>query len=181
MDSLKGQVLVAEPTLPAPNFSRSVLLVAHHDADGALGLVLNRPSETAVAEAAPELVPLCGERALVHEGGPVAPRGVIVLAEFEQPEAAGLLIASDLGLGGPDSDLESLAGEVRRARVFAGHSGWAPAQLDQELESGGWIVAPLARDDVFAAVTADLWRTVLARKGGRYALAARMPTDPSLN
>ncbi len=181
MDSLKGQVLVAEPTLPDPNFSRSVLLVAHHDSDGALGLVLNRPSETSVAEAAPELAPLCGERALVHEGGPVAPRGVIVLAEFEQPETAGLLIAGDLGLVGPDSDLESLAGEVRRARVFAGHSGWAPGQLDQELESGGWIVAPLARDDVFAAVTADLWRTVLARKGGRYALAARMPTDPSLN
>ncbi len=181
MDSLKGQVLVAEPTLPDPNFSRSVVLIAHHDADGALGLVLNRPSETVVAEAAPELARLCGERALVHEGGPVAPRGVIVLAEFEQPEAAGLLVAGDLGLVGPDSDLESLAGEVRRARVFAGHSGWAPGQLDQELEAEGWIVAPLARDDVFAAVTADLWRTVLARKGGRYALAARMPTDPSLN
>ena len=181
MDSLKGQVLVAEPTLPDPNFSRSVIIVAHHDADGALGLVLNRPSETAVAEAAPELTQLCGERALVHQGGPVAPQGVIVLAEFEHPETAGLLVTGDLGLVGPDSDLESLAGEVRRARVFAGHSGWAPGQLDQELEAGGWIAAPLARDDVFAAVTADLWRTVLARKGGRYALAARMPTDPSLN
>jgi len=181
MDSLKGQVLVAEPTLPDPNFSRSVILVAHHDADGALGLVLNRPSETAVAEAAPELAQLCGERALVHQGGPVAPQGVIVLAEFEQPETAGLLVTGDLGLVGPDSDPESLVGEVRRARVFAGHSGWAPGQLDQELEAGGWIAAPLARDDVFAAVTADLWRTVLARKGGRYALAARMPTDPSLN
>lgn len=174
-------MLVAEPTLPDPNFSRSVVLVAHHDSDGALGLVLNRPSETAVADAVPELAQLCGERALVHEGGPVAPRGVIVLAEFEQPEAAGLLVAGDLGLVGPDADLESLAGEVRRARVFAGHSGWAPGQLDQELEAEGWIVAPLARDDIFATVTADLWRTVLARKGGRYALAARMPTDPSLN
>ncbi len=181
MDSLQGQVLVAQPTLPDPNFSRSVVLIAHHDADGALGLVLNRPSETMVAEAAHDLAPLCGEGALVHYGGPVARQGVIVLAEFEQPEAAGLIISGDLGLVGPDTDLESLAGEVRRARVFAGHSGWAPGQLDQELEAEGWIVAPLARDDVFTAVTAELWRTVLARKGGRYALAARMPTDPSLN
>ena len=181
MDSLQGQVLVAQPTLPDPNFSRSVVLVAHHDADGAIGLVLNRPSETTVAEAAPELAPLCGEGALVHYGGPVAGKGVIVLAEFDQPEAAGLIVAGDLGLVGPDTDLDSLAGEVRRARVFAGHSGWAPGQLDQELEAEGWIVAPLARDDVFTAVSGDLWRTVLARKGGRYALAARMPTDPSLN
>jgi putative transcriptional regulator len=181
MDSLKGQILVAQPTLPDPNFSRSVVLVAHHDAEGALGLVLNRPSETTVAEAAPELSPLCGEGALVHYGGPVARQGVVVLAEFEQPQAAGLLVAGDLGLVGPDSDLESLPGQVRRARVFAGHSGWGPGQLDHELEAEGWIVAPLARDDVFAAATAGLWRTVLARKGGRYALAARMPTDPSLN
>ena len=107
-------MLVAEPTLPDPNFSRSVVLVAHHDADGALGLVLNRPSETAVAEAAPELAGLCGERAVVHEGGPVAPRGLIVLAEFEQPEAAGLLVAGEL-----DEALRELAGAREHREVPA--------------------------------------------------------------
>jgi putative transcriptional regulator len=71
---------------------------------------------------------------------------------------------------------------VRRARAFAGHAGWGPGQLDAELEEeGGWIVAPFEREDAFGTGAADLWPEALRRLGGRFALLARMPADPSVN
>jgi putative transcriptional regulator len=69
----------------------------------------------------------------------------------------------------------------RRARVFAGHSGWGPGQLEAEMEREDWIVAPLRREDVFTEEPGALWSRVLQRKGGEFALMARMPYDPSVN
>jgi putative transcriptional regulator len=70
---------------------------------------------------------------------------------------------------------------VRAARAFAGHAGWGPGQLDSELERGDWILEPAQRQDAFAPEPLELWTVVLTRKGGSYALIARMPADPSLN
>ena len=76
---------------------------------------------------------------------------------------------------------ETLAGALRRRRVFAGHAGWGPGQLEDELAEEAWIVEPPRRDEIFTAEPADLWAAVLRRKGRRYALLATMPPDPSLN
>ena len=65
--------------------------------------------------------------------------------------------------------------------MFAGHAGWAPGQLEAELEGEGWIVEPPAPEEILTADPDRLWSTVLTRKGGGYALMARMPLDPSLN
>ncbi|HEV2074874.1 MAG TPA: YqgE/AlgH family protein [Thermoleophilaceae bacterium] len=180
MDSLRGQLLVAAPNLVDPNFRRTVVLIAEHDEEGALGLVLNRRLELAVADVVPELDPLA-PNGRVHAGGPVRPSGALILAEFEEPGAAGLLVVGSVGLPAADMEVDDLVGAASRARVFAGHGGWGPGQLDTELEADGWIVLPAEPDDVFTADSEGLWATVLERQGGEYALLARMPADPRMN
>jgi putative transcriptional regulator len=181
-DSLRGKLLLASPTLLDPNFVRSVVLIADHGDEGAMGLVLNRPAASTVSDAVPDLAWLAGDEEQVYVGGPVAETAVIVLAEFDRPELAGALVDDDLGFIGTDADdPEALDGAVRRARVFAGHAGWGPGQLEGELEEEAWIVEPPQREEIFTVDPQGLWAAVLRRKGRRYALLSTMPLDPSLN
>jgi putative transcriptional regulator len=181
MDSLRGQLIVASPALIDPNFSRTVVLIAEHGDDGAMGVVLNRVSELEVADAAPALAELVEPGERVHAGGPVQPSAVVIVAEFDDPEQAAALIVDRIGFVAAESDFETLPADVGRVRVFAGMAGWGPGQLEAELERDDWIVEPAAPEDVFAPDPDALWSTVLERKGGQYALVARMPPDPSLN
>ena len=182
MESLRGQLLIASPKIVDPNFRRVVVYMAEHTEEGAMGLVLNRPAETTVSEAVPDLAWLTPDDANVFVGGPVAETAVIVLAEFDRPELAGALVDDDLGFIGADADEpEQLDGAVRRARIFAGHAGWGPGQLEDELAEDAWIVEPPRREEVFTDDPDDLWASVLRRKGRRYALLSTMPPDPSLN
>lgn len=181
MDSLRGKLLIASPTLGDGNFSRTVVLIAAHDHNGALGLVLNRPSEFVVGDAVDRLASVCGEFERVYFGGPVDPSSVILLAEFDDATLAAVLIEGDLGLPSVDTSAEALRRGVRRARCFAGHSGWGPGQLDAELADEAWIVEQLEAEDPWIEAGPELWSGVLERKGGEYALVARMPIDPSVN
>jgi putative transcriptional regulator len=181
-ESLKGQLLIASPSIHDPNFRRTVVYMTEHGDDGAMGLVLNRAAETTVGEAVPDLAWLAEDDAVVHVGGPVAPQSVVVLAEFEEPELSALLIDADLGFVPAEvDDVSALADALRRRRVFAGHAGWGPGQLEAEVQEESWIVEPATRDDVFTAVPEELWSVVLRRKGREYALLSTMPMDPSLN
>jgi putative transcriptional regulator len=181
VDSIRGQLLIAGPTLGDPNFWRTVVLIVEHNEEGALGLVLNRPSETTVGEAVPQLAELVDPDDDVLVGGPVQPSGVIVLAEFEDPSDAALIAFEDIGIVGTASEVIETQAGVRAARAFAGHAGWGPGQLEDELERGDWIVEPALRSDAFTGEPLELWANVLTRKGGSYALIARMPADPSQN
>lgn len=181
MDSLQGKLLIAAPTLLDPNFKRTVILIAAHSDEGALGLVLNRPLDTPLADIAPVLEQLAEPGAVLHQGGPVAPESAVLLAEFADPSLAALLIFGDIGLPSASCELTDLESGVRRARVFAGHSGWGPGQLDEELEQEAWFVGQLAPDELWLADSSSLWANALIRKGGAYALLARMPEDPSVN
>jgi putative transcriptional regulator len=181
MDSARGQLLIAGPSLLDPNFWRTVVLVVEHTDEGALGLVLNRPSETSVGEAVPQLEELLDPGEALFVGGPVQPSAVIVLAEFEDPGDAALIAFDDVGVLGTSSSPEELTVGVRSGRAFVGHAGWGPGQLDSEVERGDWIVEPAALEDAFSAEPRELWPEVLTRKGGSYALIARMPADPSMN
>ena len=173
-DSTRGQLLIAAPSL-FDYFRRTVILVLEHTEEGAMGVVLNRASETRVSEAVPALAELPGGDELVRLGGPVSPQSVVALGDFERPEEAGTQVIGTLGTLDPEADNESL----RRLRVYAGYAGWAAGQLDGELEAEAWIVTDAAVDDPFA--DGDLWAEALARKGGKYRLLATMPSDPSLN
>ena len=181
VESLKGKLLLASPALEDPNFLRTVVLIAEHTDEGAMGLVLNRPADVTVGDSAPELEELVDAREPLYVGGPVQPTAVIVLAAFTDPGAAGLLISDDVGFLSAQIDLADSAAVTHRARVFAGHAGWGPGQLEGELEEEAWIVEPPTREEIFTAEPDDLWAAVLRRKGHRYALLATMPPDPSLN
>jgi putative transcriptional regulator len=180
MDSARGQLLIAGPSLVDPNFRRTVVLMIEHSDEGALGLVLNRSSESTVGEVAPELEPVVDPDSAIFMGGPVEPSAVMVLARFENPEDSALVSFDDVGVLRAESSLDEPPG-LLTSRAFAGHSGWGPGQLDAELEQGDWILEPAIADDAFCANPEALWSAVLARKGGSYALVARMPADPSLN
>ena len=170
MDSARGQLLIAGPALVDPNFWRTVVLVVQHNDEGALGLVLNRPADTTIGESVPVLDELVDSDEPLFIGGPVQPSSVMVLAEFE-----------DVGVLGTAATLDRPIPGVRSARAFAGHAGWGPQQLDGEIERGDWILESATLADAFSAEPRGLWSEVLTRKGGSYALIARMPPDPSMN
>jgi putative transcriptional regulator len=155
-----------------------VVLVSEHNDEGAMGVILNRPSGMTVADAAPELESIVGAETAIFAGGPVQPTAGLVLAEVEHAEDpifAEVVLLPDL------DELTSAAEEADRLRVFAGYAGWGPGQLDEELDRDDWIVEPARPEDVFGTDPEALWVQVLTRKGGQYALVARMPEDPSLN
>lgn len=172
---------MAGPALLDPNFWRTVVLVVEHTEEGALGLVLNRPSETSVGEAVPQLSEMLDPGDRLFIGGPVQPSAVIVLAQFEDPTDAALLAFDDVGVLGTGPSSEEVSVGVRAGRAFLGHAGWGPGQLDGELERGDWILDRARFGDAFALEAKGLWPEVLTRKGGSYALVARMPADPSMN
>jgi putative transcriptional regulator len=179
VDSLQGQLLISSPLLHDPNFRRTVVLMTHHDEEGAMGLVLSRPSEIRVSDAVPELADLPGADDLVYVGGPVQPEAVVVLLEHADEPLETASIVGNVAFMPAGADLDEL--DAVRSRVFAGYSGWGPGQLEDELEESSWIVVPAQPDDAFATDPDELWRTVLHRKGGKFALIATMPYDPKLN
>jgi len=182
MESLRGKLLLAGPTLKDPNFDRTVVLITEHTEEGAMGLVLNRPADAAVDEAVPDLAWVTEGDDQVFVGGPVAPTGVIVLAEWVDPAQAVVLVEPDLGfVPGDIEDTDALAGAISRARVFAGHAGWGPGQLEAELAEEAWIVEAPLREEIFSAEPESLWPAVLRRMGREFALLSTMPPDPSLN
>jgi putative transcriptional regulator len=158
-----------------------VVLVGEHGEEGAMGLVLNRPSDVTVGEAVPPLAGVAGADDRVHVGGPVQPEAVLVLAEFLDPEAAATIVVGDVGFASSEGELGEVAGTTRRARVFAGYSGWGPGQLEAELEEESWLVEPAEGIDLFPEARDDLFGAVLRRKGGTYRVLALMPEDPSTN
>jgi putative transcriptional regulator len=172
--SLRGQLLIAAPSL-FDYFRRSVILVLEHNEEGAMGVVLNRPSETTVGDAVSALADLADDDEFVRVGGPVSPEAVVALGDFEDPGEAGSSVVGSLGLLDPEAPDPSL----RRLRVYAGYAGWGPGQLDGEIDEGAWIVDDANPEDPFQ--DGDLWADALQRKGGAYSLLATMPADPSLN
>ena len=180
-ESLRGKLLVASPVLVDPNFARTVVLITEHSEDGAMGIVLNRPSDTLVADVVPQLSGVAGSEAPVYVGGPVQPNALVVLAEFSDLDAAAWIIVADVGFASAEVELGELASAVRRARVYAGYSGWGAGQLEGEMDVDSWIVEPPLPAELFPDDPETLWSDVLARKGGQYSLIARMPEDPSVN
>jgi len=120
--SLAGQLLVASPSLADPNFRRTVVLIGVHNEDGAMGVILNRPSETMVAEAVPQLEAVVDSQEPVYVGGPVQPSSVVLLAEFLDPTPAALLVLGRIGFPAGATDVDGLAESTDRRRVYAGYA-----------------------------------------------------------
>lgn len=180
----KGRLLVASPSLTDPSFRRSVVLVLEHSDDGALGVILNRPTEILTREALPDRLsdPLPDD-AVVHEGGPCEPQSVLLLGEFVEGAGSvgGTPVVGALRVVEPDADLRPIGGAVVGLRAFGGYAGWGGGQLEDEIDEDAWIDAECDPGDVFCDDPESLWADVLERKGGNYRLVARMPLDPSMN
>jgi putative transcriptional regulator len=174
-ETLRGRLLVAAPILHDPNFHRTVVFVAEHGEEGAMGLVLNRPTDTSVGDALPDLAPLTGGEEPVFVGGPVAVESVLAVAELDDPDDASELLFGAIGfVQEPDVP-------VQRGRIFVGYAGWTAGQLEAELEEESWGGVPPEPHDLFSDDPDGLWSAVLRRQGGPYALLSLMPVDPSLN
>lgn len=179
-----GKVLVATPVLTEPNFHRTVILLLDHGDDGAVGLVLNRPSTLRLAEAMPGWEHLAASPPVLFAGGPVDPQAVIALGRARagtMPAPDWVPIVDRLRVvdlsAGPD-----VAGElIEAARVFVGYAGWAPGQLEDEVAAEAWFVADARDLDALVEDPAVLWSDVLRRQRGDLALFATFPEDPSLN
>ncbi len=183
MSATTGRLLVAEPLLGDPNFDRTVVLVIEHTEEGALGLVLNRPTDLLVAEALPAWRHLTSDPPVLHVGGPVEERSGWCLARAVDPEGMeGFVpVFEDLGLLDLSLDPDDLGDAVTDLRLYAGYSGWGPGQLDHELAAEAWFVVAAEVDDPFLADGGELWSRILARQGGPLARLALFPRDPSLN
>jgi putative transcriptional regulator len=185
MMQLKGRLLVATPNLGDPNFERTVVLVLEHGDEGALGVVLNRPSELDVAEPLPEWAGAAAHPPVVFIGGPVAPSAAVCLARLGRDGGAEgwqpLLDGTPVGTMDLDSDPDEAIPRLEEIRVFAGYAGWGPGQLEGEIADGGWFVVDADPDDPLSPAPQNLWAAVLRRQKGALALFAAYPPDPTLN
>lgn len=181
---LTGRLLVAAPMLTDPHFARAVVLLLDHDADGTLGVIVNRPSELDVGEVLPAWRPVVTGPPVVFQGGPVALDAALGLAAVAA-SGEGLLgwreVGPGFGLLDLDAPPELLGPGLRSLRIFAGYAGWAPGQLEAEVAQGAWYVVESAPGDPFSAEPEALWRAVLRRQRGALAFAATYPEDPSMN
>jgi putative transcriptional regulator len=178
-----GQLIVANPVLPDPNFDRTVVLVLAHEDKGALGLVLNRPSEMDVDAPLPRWERLAAEPPVVFVGGPVAPGAAICLATVPSgdPIPGWTPVTGRLGTLDLEQDPDLLGETVSQIRIFAGYAGWAPGQLEAEIRSGAWFVVDAEPGDAMAIDPAQLWKRVLRRQGPDLAVVAAFPPDPTRN
>ncbi len=184
MESLTGRLLVATPQLKDPNFERTVVLLVAHEEGGALGVVLNRATEVAVADVLSGWGPLASEPSVVFEGGPVQPEAAICLARTRVgvTRLSGFnRVSGAVGTVDLSSDSSRIAPAVVAVRVFAGYAAWAPGQLEGEIEGGSWFVFDALPGDAFVNRPDDLWPLVLRRQGGLMAAVATYPADPTLN
>ena len=181
-ESLRGRLLVATPPLVDPNFDRSVVLLLEHGEEGALGIILNRPTEASLSSVLPEWHPHASAPGVVFSGGPVATEAVIALARGGHDDATGWVsVLGEIGtvdVGGDPVDLEF---SLYALRIFVGYAGWSPGQLEAEIDQDAWFVVTTGPDDPFAADPEHLWRDVLRRQRGKVAMFANHPEDPTVN
>lgn len=181
----KGRLLVATPPLEDPNFDRTVIFVLEHHDEGAIGVVLNRPTVESLDEPLDRWIDLQSVPSSVFGGGPVETSALIALASAKKPldeetehlsPIAGDIVSADL-----TADPAIVAADVDGVRIFRGYAGWGAGQLDDEITAGAWLVLDAEPGDVFSDDPESLWHHVLRRQPGRLSWLALAPDDLSLN
>ncbi|MGL5909312.1 MAG: YqgE/AlgH family protein [Phycicoccus sp.] len=179
-----GRLLVATPQIEEGVFRRSVVLVLHHDGDGAQGVVLNRPIDATVDAVLPGWEEHASRPAKVFQGGPVQLDSALGLVAVpgDSPEPRGVKrLFGSVALVDLDTPPLLVADELSGLRIFAGYAGWSAGQLDAEITTGSWYVVDVESGDAFTDEPDDLWRHVLTRQPTPLRWVAWYPSDPSLN
>ena len=184
VDVRAGMLLVASPELLDPNFTDTVVLVLDADADGAMGVVINRPSPVPVVSVLDGWDDIVAEPEVLFRGGPVSPDGALAVALLRERHAVppGLRPVTDrLAIVDLQGEAEDIDGAVEGVRIFAGYAGWGSGQLEAEIEGGDWYAVPSLPPDPFQPDPSDLWREVMRRQPGELAWHVNRPVDPELN
>jgi putative transcriptional regulator len=177
-----GRLLVSTPLLTDPNFTRTVIYLLEHDGGGTVGVVINRPSRTPVGQVLPNWHDAISEPPVVFAGGPVQPDGALCLGRLRGPgRPAARQIVEQVATIDLDGEVTEAAAATSRLRVFAGHAGWAPGQLERELAERAWWVLPGSPDDLFDESPRALWARVLRRQGSPLNIFSTYSADPLLN
>lgn len=176
--SLRGRLLVATPSLADPNFSHSVVYLLDHSDEGAVGIVVNRPSDVEVADALPRWEPVTSRPRVMFVGGPVQPEAVVGLGRGQAENELLQEVSDGVGVVDLRADPLLLIGDLDKFRLFVGYAGWGQGQLEVEVEEGGWFVVDADPEDVFAEDADELWVRVLSRQGGIWRTISQ---HPSLN
>ncbi len=180
----KGIFLVAAPALRDPNFRQTVVLLCEHGPEGALGVVVNRPTAMSISEALPQVPVLEGQRHVLFAGGPVQTNQVMLLYRLSQVPDNSHPVFDGVCLGGDLDVMERILTDTpgREAfRAYLGYSGWGPGQLEAEMKTGSWITMPADPIVVFEKEPTKIWSDVVLSLGDDYRLYADMPFDPSFN
>jgi putative transcriptional regulator len=180
-----GRLLVATPLLLDPNFERSVVLLLDVDENGALGVVLNRPSTVPVADVLPEWGEVAGAPGVLFQGGPVSTDSALAVGglppELGEEPVGFRRLYDDIGIIDLDAPTEVVGPALTGLRVFAGYAGWGEEQLVEEVRSGSWYVVDSDPGDLFGRDPEGLWMRVLRRQPGELAWVSTRPLDPTLN
>lgn len=179
-----GSLLVAAPVLLDPHFADSVVLLLDVDDNGALGVVLNRPSPVPVGEVLGAWSGVVTEPDVLYRGGPVGTDGALAVGRLapDATEPVGFRAVFDsFGIVDLDTPVELIDGTLAGLRIFAGYAGWGAGQLAGEVQEGSWYVVPSVPADVFGDRPESLWREVLRRQPGELAWVSTRPVDADLN
>ncbi|MDR7255788.1 putative transcriptional regulator [Nocardioides sp. BE266] len=184
MQLASGMLLVATPALQDPNFADTVVLLLDVNDEGALGVVLNRPSQVLVADVLEAWREVVSEPEVLFRGGPVGTDGALAVARLRDVQDAPVgwrPVAGLIGMVDLDTPAELVDGSLARMRVFAGYAGWGAGQLEGEVEEGSWYVVSSEAGDAFRGDTRGLWRDVMRRQPGMLAWHVNRPVDPEMN
>jgi len=178
-----GRLLISEPFMMDPNFKRSVILLTEYSSDGAMGFILNHPSEFFLGDLMPEL---SYSEIPVFIGGPVANNTLHFIHCCPEKITDGVEIAENIYWGGDFEVVKKLITSYQlnpdEIRFFTGYSGWTTRQLDDEIKEDSWIVADkLSKETIFSSDEENLWKQVVRSLGQRYAHIANFPENPALN
>ena len=178
--SLVGRFLVAAPSMPDERFQKSVVFVCKHDDDGALGIIVNNkvedlPLGQVYKQLGIEVSKIAGERQVLF-GGPVeTSKGLVLHSADYNRDGETLLIEGGLALTASVEILKDMAGGSgpKQAWLALGHSGWAPGQLDREMQDNAWLVVDADAALVFDADFDAKWQRALDRLGSKSSLGGK--------
>jgi putative transcriptional regulator len=175
----KGKFLVASRQLQDPNFRETVVLLIEYGLDGAMGLVINRPSTVKLATVFPDIKELKQRKDTIYVGGPVAVNQMLLLIRSSKVPEDATAVAPDVYISSSWKVLERLmkkkATKEQRFRLFAGYAGWAPSQLDFERTRGDWHVIKADAESVFSQNPSELWPELIRRVTVKWVLLEQLP------